>query len=227
MLVVAGSFASEVPTLNYSDIVSQYSNKQPISNISDAIKIVEDHYKSLKAQRVVYRPGALRLLGTGLGLVAGVGIIGSVGGAYGAYTIFNNPENSLGRVIVEKTISEGYLPSWFENKVKQYKGRVPLTERGLSYSDFLNQGYFGAKFPTEKEFITDQYLDLNYDVSKNPMGAAMVLAGIAAPVALPISLLLAGLSKYLFNKAASYQDPALEDLIAQDEKMLKDLRAMQ
>lgn len=223
LLVFGGSFASQAPTLNYSDIVSQYTNQQLIADIPAAIKVVEEHYKNLKAQRAVYRPGALRVLGTGLGLIAGVGIIGSVGGALGAISILNSPENSN----VGKWLSK--QPKEVQEKAREYGVQeyikyIPFNERGLSYSESLKNIYFGVPYEG-RENITDSYVT---SIARQPsLGVPILFTGIVAPVVLPISLIMAGLSKYLFSKAASYQDSALEDLIAEDEKMLKDLRAMQ
>jgi len=225
LMVVGTGCASQGSALTYNDIVAQYNNRQQIADVSAAIQVVEEHCKNLKAQRAVYRPGALRMLGTGLGVVAGVGIIGSVGGAYGAYTMLGGKENSLGGLLAEQENLEKYLGSWLANKLKERKEYLPKAVSGLSYGEFLNQQYFGKKFPEEKELLTKTYLEIKKET--DPMAAAVIFAGGIAPIAFPVSLLLAGLSKYLFNKAASYQDPQLEDLIAQDEKMLKDLKAMQ
>src|SRR5579871_1011452 len=94
--------------LTYGTIVAQYTNNQPISDIPAAIKIVKEHCNNLKAQRSVYMPGALRMLGEGLGIGSAISIIYAVGSALGIYALLNNPENVIKEVesLMKKEIAE-------------------------------------------------------------------------------------------------------------------------
>src|SRR5207237_3255453 len=106
LMFAATDYAQQ--SLTYSAVVVQYTNKQPISDIPAAIKIVKEHCNNLKAQRSVYIPGALRMLGKGLGIASVVGIIGSIGSALVTHALLSAPDNVIKEVdgLMKKHIAE-------------------------------------------------------------------------------------------------------------------------
>lgn len=219
-LLMIGQAGYAQQTLTYSSIVAKYTNKQSISDISSAIKIVKEHCNNLKAQRSVYRPRVFKAVGAGLGLIAGVGIIGSIAGISGAMYTLDDPENSkAGEWLLEQP--EKFQETVRECGLQSLIKYLPLNKRGLSYSEALKSFYFGVPYEGRKDITVSYVNSISDDFTSIPL----LYTGLAAPVVLPVSVMLAGLSQYLLNKAASYDNQALEDLIAQDEKMIMDLRA--
>lgn len=228
-LLVVATTGHAQQALTYSTIVAQYTNKQPIADVPTAIKIVKEHCNNLKAQRRVYLPGALRMLGKGLAITSVLGIIGEIGSAWLTYALLNSPENVIGEVkdLMREEIAK--IPSEkLDEKQKQdfkeYLERHP-NQKGFGLFDYFKTDYLGMKDLKLQHMTSQWYLEFRYKYSQNAFVQGIVSSGRLAPIALCGSAMIAWLSKILLNQAASCHNQALEDLIAQDEKMLMDLRA--
>lgn len=227
LMVSQIGYAQQV--LTYGTVLAQYTNKQTISDIPAAIKVVKEHCNNLKAQRNVYMPGMIKMLGISLGITSVVGIISSAGSALGMYIILNSPENVIKEVesLMKEEIAkipDKHMDKELKGKFNKYIEDSP-NQRGLSLLDNFKIDYLGMKCYKIKDLTSRMYLESEYNLSNNPVVRTMINLSSRAPVTIPASLIVAGLSKYVLNKAASYKNQALEDLIAQDEKMLMDLRA--
>lgn len=119
---------------------------------------------------------------------AGYGIASSLG-------IFSNMPNKV--PFNEKGRPSGFpadmpRPSFWQTLKETYTGVIPF--------------YFGTKASASREFTW-----ADYHIKRLPVSDQSTLAlGFTAPILTPIGILTALLSKYLYNKAASYKKEIAE-----------------
>jgi hypothetical protein len=230
MMVVGQGFADTgTSALSYADIVAQYTAHQPIADVPGAIKVIEMHRDTLKAQRSVYSPMILKTCGVLLGFLGGSVALISTYGAVVSYMMLNSPENSFAANELFKNFPGLYQQS------KHSLHLIPLNQKGLNYSQSLQlaAGYalhgesaLGSSSPLYKEMhITDDYV--NRKVSENAFMAHTLMLGLFAPIFFAAAVAKLALSRYLLNKTAKYRNEPLEALISQDEQMIIDLRAQE
>jgi hypothetical protein len=230
MAVGQGFADTGTNALSYADIVAQYTAHQPIANVSGAIKVIEMHRDTLRAQRSGYSPMILKTCGMLLGFWGASAALLSTYGAVGSYMILNSPENSF---------DANELFNNFPRLYKQSRASlhlIPLNQKGLNYSQSLQFAARSAFYEVctigrpsrwlyEENETTKEYLKRKS--SENLLTKPTVMLGHLAPFFLAAAVVELALSRYLLNKAEKYRNEPLETLISQDEQMIIDLRAQE
>lgn len=241
----------------YDEIVKAFNaRKLKSDNIEADIKIVENHKKDLEIKfaaekKVVdasYAPSILNIVGGSLAAAAAIGGIASLFSAGAASIALNSPENE-GRLIEfkqelysypERKYYSGY-PDDARRRAYDYATEKTIQEevarpessqifrprgetvRGSKYLETVKSLFGGFVSTSSALGVTREYL------RNMPQNKALIMFGLEiAPVVGMGSLIFAGVSKYLFNKAASYKNEMirLEKEIKRDEAIIKALEAL-
>jgi hypothetical protein len=209
----------------YDAIVKLYLagnlNKDKVDTIYD-IQVVTQHRDSLDVQladektkvAALYAPGMLSVAGKGLAAVALAGGLASATGAIAASHILGRPEN-------QERLSR-----------RRFGGKQDII-RGATYLEMIKGGY-------ARMLMGRPWMSVDSDVRDRIFGSVLFMTdlsfnefnltrlGLFAPPIAIVSLVLAGISKYLLNKSASYtrEIERLNAEIARDNEIIIALRAI-
>lgn len=239
ILMICGSalnFAADIKisdnfdNARYDAVVTLFKEKNLTNDTTDKedIFIVEQHRDMLEVQlkaekaevAALYAPGIFNMAGKSAAALAFAGGLASAAGALGASIILGRPENE----------GEAQFPTASGEHKFEWK-----TIPGATYFEMLKDRYgFSPKYSgnnrlsfysaSSSAIVGNIYLN-----SLPPIGRFLGQFGLYAPSVAISSLVLAGISKYLLNKAASYQDniKRLEAEIKRDNDIIVVLKALQ
>ena len=204
--------------LSVAAIVPVYGNGANIQSFQDVdaqIEVFKQHKQSLEAQlaqvtklvKTAYIPQVLNVAGGALLSAAVIGSIASVVSPVVSYAIFNRPEN-------KGNVSYPWGPFTFTKSVK-----------GAGYWDNVIETF---KTPTFPDTATPEVrVSRTYIMQLPLMQKKMAILGTVSPVLAIYSVVAASIAKYLFNKAASYNNEIvrLEEEIEKAEAVIKVLEA--
>ena len=214
----------------YDTIANAYNaekkafNNNFLSDVKDDIEIVEEHKKLLQNELVkqqnlvssLYAPGMFNAAGKVFAVAALAGGLASAAGALGASSILGGNEDWVtvpvdsdkSRRVWEKRPGATYLESL----------------RGIYTGLLLGDSYVSPDLQSKMSVMRN----FRSNFSSNSEFNLVSLGFLAPPIVLG-SLVLAGISKYLLNKSASYTSEIarLEAEIKRDNEIIIALRAIQ
>ena len=189
----------------------------------DDIKVVQQHRNALVDEKAkvaaLYAPGIFNAAGKGFAAIALAGGLASAIGAIAASHILGRPENK-GEALV--SIPDKSKMEWKVIPGATYLERLKINS-GYFNSGYFNSEYFKDSYSIGQSVLADMYLN------SLPTGEWFLgQLGLFAPSAILGSLVLAGLSRYLLNKSASYTSEIerLQAEIKLDDAIITELKAV-
>lgn len=198
--------AQNIDMEQYKNIASAYDRGYLAQIKKDTdIQVVQAHKEMLEKRKEIiessYMPILFKIIASGLGGGAFVGLGIALYGAVGSYFLLNQSDSladmpRLGYFDFVRYIYPKLLSTHSEKPNWDIQGKI-FDKRG-------------------------QYTVSSFDNSSDLQKGTLVL-GIGAPPLAAVGLVMATISRYLFNKASSYKEEAaqLEKQIEKDDAILK------